>query len=197
MKYCVENDSTPTSAINLYTGTFYSVLNIGLVKELIRSGKLRVFIISAGYGVLDAFEPAYNYNAEMKGMVARYWREAGLADIISDICLVLSPRRVYGFFAGEPDWSGPGTKYRCFFTEGVKRALNSGFEPAHAGCFYRESGRGVTAILGALGRAFSKCLSGPPDRDMVVEEARTNGLKDGGVTIKYQDFLRTGGQCRA
>ncbi|MQL50844.1 peroxide stress protein YaaA [Desulfofundulus thermobenzoicus] len=197
MEHCIEGSSRPTPAMHLYSGSFYSALDAGLARQLIYSGKLRLFIISAGYGVLDAFEPARNYDAEMKGRVARYWREAGLADIIGDICLVLSPQRVYGFFAGEPGWSGSGAKYRYFFTEGVKKALSSGFKPAQAGCFYRESGRGVTAILGALGRAFYRCLSSGPNCDMIVEAAKTSGLRDGGIIIRYQDFLAAGEQHRA
>jgi len=189
MEHCIEGDSRPTPAVHLYSGSFYSAFDAGLVERLIYSEKLRLFIISAGYGVLDAFEPARNYDAEMKGRVARYWRDAGLADVIDDICLALTPKQVYGFFAGEPVWSGSGAKYRYFFTEGIKKALRSGFKPARAGCFYRESGRGVSAILGALGRTFSSCLSKGLDCDEIVEAAKTGGLKEGGIVIGYEDLL--------
>lgn len=142
MEHCIEGDSRPTPAIHLYSGSFYSAFDARLARQLIYSGKLRLFIISAGYGVLDAFEPARNYDAKMKGRVARYWRDAGLADTIGDICLGLRPNQVYGFFAGEPFWSGSGAKYRYFFTRGVKKALSCGFKPARAGCFYREKRQG-------------------------------------------------------
>ena len=189
MEHCLEGDTRPTPAVHLYIGSFYSAFDAGLVKRLIYSEKLRLFIISAGYGVLDAFEPARNYDAEMRGRVARYWRDAGLADVIGDICLVLNPKRVYGFFAGEPVWSGSGAKYRYFFTEGVKKALRSGLGPARAGCFCNESGRGVKPILGALGRTFSACLSKGLDCDEIIEAAKTDGLKDGGIIIGYADLL--------
>lgn len=188
MEHCVKGGSSPTPAMHLYTGGFYSAFDTGMAKQLIFAGKLRLFIISAGYGVLDAFEPIRNYDDEMKGGVARYWRDAGLAGIIGDICLKLNPKQVYGFFAGQPDWSGAGAKYRYFFTAGVKEALRMGYEPTWAGCFYRQSGRGVTAILGALGKTFSDCLSNGLDCDKVVSTAKTSGLKKGGIIIGFEDL---------
>ena len=44
--------------------------------------KIRVFIISGGYGVIDALEPINDYEAVMKGKVSRFWRDNGLSDII-------------------------------------------------------------------------------------------------------------------
>lgn len=189
MEQCIKGDSRPTPAVHLYSGSFYSAFDAGLVKRLIYSGKLRLFIISAGYGVLDAFEPARSYDAEMKDRVARHWRDAGLADVIGAICQNLSPNRIYGFFAGKPVWSGSGSKYRYFFTEGVRRALRSGCRPALVGCFYNESGKGAKAILGALGRTFSACLSKGLDCDDIVEAAKMGDLKHGGIVIGYEDLL--------
>jgi len=192
MEHRIEDASRPTAAIDLYSGAFYSAFDAELAKKLIYSGTLRLFIISAGYGVLDAFEPAHSYDAEMKGNVARYWRDAGLADIIGDICLALAPQQVYGFFAGQAAWSGPGAKYRYFFTAGAKRAISSGLQSVQVGCFYRKSGRGVSAILGALGRAFSRCLREGLDCEGVVRAASTHGLRDGEVVIGYHDLLASG-----
>ncbi len=59
-----------------------------------------------------------------------------LADIIGDICMGFNPGQVYGFFAGEPVMSGSGAKYRYFYTEGIKKALQKGFKPARLGCFW-------------------------------------------------------------
>jgi len=188
MEFCLEDEANHTPAMYLYTGGFYSAFDAGVAEKLILLGKLRLFIVSAGYGVLDAFEPARNYDAEMKGRVAAYWRDAGLTGIIGDICLQLNPKQVYGFFAGQPGWSGAGAKYRYFFTAGVREALRMGCQPVRAGCFYRRSGRGVTAILGALGKTFSDCLSNGLDCDKVVSEAKTGGLKKGGVIIGYDDL---------
>ena len=190
MVQCVEVGSGLTLALYFYSGGFYKVFDVGLVKKFIYSGKLRLFIISAGYGILDAFESVHNYDAEMKGRVARYWRDAGLVDIIGDICLYLNPNQVYGFFAGEPVWTGPGAKYRYFFTEGVKKALRSGIKPARAGCFYRESGKGVTAILGSLGRVFSSYLTNSLTGDGMIEAAKLGGMREGSIVIGYDELMK-------
>lgn len=189
IQYCVKTASMKTAALYLYNGSFYNnALKIEALRRLIQSGQLRLFIISAGYGVLDAFEPAHYYEAKMEGKVAKYWRDAGLNDIISDICLSLNPVHIFGFFAGDPFWSGAGAKYRYFFTAGLRKAMQSGLKPARAGCFYRESGMGVTAILQALGNSFTDLLVAG-FQDGFVEKARTRGLKYGGVVVKYEDLI--------
>lgn len=189
MEHCIEGDSRLTPSMRLYSGSFYTAFDGGLAKQLIYSGKLRLFIISAGYGVLDAFEPVHKYEAKMEGKVARNWHDNGLAGVIGDICLNLAPEQIYGFFAGAPFWSGSVAKYRYFFSEGVKKALLFGCKPASAGCFYRESGRGVTAILGALGRVFSDCLSSGLNCGKLVEAAKVGNLRDGSIVIGYQDLV--------
>lgn len=190
MDYCIEKESRPTPALSLYKGGFYADLNLELIRRLVKTGKLRLFIISAGYGVLDAFEPARKYEAGMEGRVARHWRDAGLADVIGEICLDLDPGTICGFFAGTSFWSGTGANYRYFFTEGVRKALRSGLKPARAGCFYRESGMGVTAILGALGRCFGRYLTGGPQQEEMVQIAKSAGLKDGGIVIGYEELAK-------
>ncbi|MBC7341786.1 MAG: hypothetical protein H5U02_04970 [Clostridia bacterium] len=157
MEDCIDSGSGSVPALHLYAGHFYSVPGLKETAErLIRSGMLRLFIISAGYGILDAFELARKYDAKMEGQVATYWLNQGLADMIAEVCLRLEPGRVYGFFAGTPSWSGAGAKYRYFFTAGLRKALERGLEPEQAGCFYRAEGRGVTAILRGLGGVFSR-----------------------------------------
>lgn len=188
MAHCVDQGSKPTPALNLYAGNFYSV---PMLKEtavrLIRSGTLRLFVISAGYGVLDALEPAKNYDAKMEGPVAAYWRSQGLVDIIGDICLRLEPNEVYGFFAGDPSYSATGSKYRYFFTAGLRKALQNGLEARRAGCFYRSEGRGVSAILQALGECFRDFAS-TEFRSDYPGRASTAGLSYGGVQIGYSEI---------
>ena len=58
----------------------------------------------------------------MKGKVATLWRNLGLVGVISELILNSHAQRVFGFFAGPSDWSGSHTKYRYFFTEGVKES---------------------------------------------------------------------------
>lgn len=155
MEHCIDSGSSPTPALHLYTGHFYSVPHLKEAAErLIRSGALRLFIISAGYGILDAWEPARKYEVKMEKEVARYWRSQGLVDIVAEVCLKLRPSQVYGFSPGTASWSGAGAKYRYFFTDGLRRALKDGLKPQRAGCFYRAEGRGVSKILRALGECF-------------------------------------------
>lgn len=86
---CVETASKKTSALYLYSGHFYSVEGlVDAAENLLRSGRMRLFIISAGYGLLDAFEPCHTYEAVMSGRTARYWRDAGLTEIIAETCLL-------------------------------------------------------------------------------------------------------------
>ncbi|AFV11414.1 hypothetical protein Tph_c11930 [Thermacetogenium phaeum DSM 12270] len=187
MKGCVETASKKTSALYLYTGHFYSVEGlVDAAENLLCSGRMRLFIISAGYGLLDAFEPCHTYEAVMSGRTARYWRDAGLAEIIAEICLKLEPDHVYGFFAGSPGWSGAGAKYRYFFTAGVQQALRAGWVPTRAGCFYRRSGRGVTAIMQALGKCFCEFLNAD-FRESFVQNVMLDGFCWNGVEIGYEE----------
>lgn len=187
-EHSIKFSSQLTPALYLYSGAFYHAFDPEPVKQAVHKGQLRLFILSAGYGLLDAFEPVFDYDAEMKGKVARYWRDSGLVNIISDICLALNPEQIYGFFAGEPAWSGAGAKYRYFFTEGVKKAVQSGIKPARAGCFYRQSGRGVTAILKSLGRVFAGCLASNFTCDGMIAAVGLGGLKEGNIVIGYDDL---------
>ena len=112
----------------------------------------------------------------------------GLAEVIADLLLKEEPERVYGFFAGAREWSKGGSKYRYFFTEGAKIALQNGLSPRSCGCFYRMEGRGVRAILGALGRAFVELLRHGFD-EAYMEEVGKNGGADGSVRVGFNDLL--------
>lgn len=187
---CVETASKKTSALYLYTGHFYSIIGLkSAVVRLIRAGQMRLFIISAGYGLLDAFEPVQKYEATMSSSTARYWRDVGLTEIIADVCVQLKPEQVYGFFAGMPEWRGIGAKYRYFFTAGVQQALIKGWVPAQAGCFYRKKGRGVTSIMKALGTSLYELLNSG-FQDTLLQNVKLNGFCWNNVEIAYDDMLR-------
>jgi len=191
MQYCIESTSPKTSAINLYTGSPYDVLlpYKREIIELINSRRLRLIVISAGYGIIDALEPIHNYDEMMKEGVACHWRSANLTNVIADLILQERPKRVYGFFAGETDWSTAGSKYRYFFTEGVKTALRNGLDVELNGCFYRVEGRGVKAILGGIGRTFIELLKSNFN-DSYVKNIYENGRCDGNVKIEFDKISR-------
>ncbi|MCD6493730.1 MAG: N-glycosylase/DNA lyase, partial [Archaeoglobaceae archaeon] len=187
MQHCIDFATPKTSAINLYTGSPYEVFSPYKeeIIESIQTGKLRLIIISAGYGIVDALEPIQSYDAKMEGKIALHWRNMDLTDVIADLLMQERPARVYGFFAGKSYWSTPGAKYRYFFTEGVKTALINGLDTELCGCFYRIEGRGVKAILGSLGRTFIELLKTDFD-DSYVKDIYKNGRWDGNVKIGFE-----------
>jgi hypothetical protein len=134
---------------------------------------------------VDALEPIQYYDAMMKGGVATNWRNANLSNIIADLLSQEQPAYVYGFFAGENHWSTAGSKYRYFFTEGVKNALRKGVDSKLTGCFYRKEGRGVKAILGSLGRTFIDLLNSNFDV-AYVSDVNEHSRYDGNVKIGFQ-----------
>ncbi|RKY16100.1 MAG: hypothetical protein DRP63_06055 [Planctomycetota bacterium] len=144
----------------LYRGCFYCPLHESaeLLLNLIKEGVLRLLVISGGYGLIDVTEPIRPYNAVLSVQrqgnatsTARLWREAGLHEMIAEVISTNKPKRVFGFFAGDVAWSRSNSKYRCFFTEGVRIARQRGIH-LEGGCFYRLKGRGATAINDTLGR---------------------------------------------
>jgi len=189
MRYCIESASPKTSAIELYAGSLYNVLSPHKeeIIESIQRNRLRLIIVSAGYGIVDALEPIHNYDAMMKGKVASHWKNSNLTNVIADLLLQERPMRVYGFFAGESRWSTPGSKYRYFFSEGVKTALRKGLDSKLSGCFYQVEGRGVKAILGSIGRTFVELMKSN-FKDLYIEDIRENGRRDGNVEIGFDKF---------
>ena len=124
----VFDNDVEASALKLYTGNIYKVHNLKEEAEkIIRAGRMRLFIISAVYGIVDASERINEYNKEMKGGIARKWNIYGLTDLIADLCISLKPDQIYGFFTGKSTWNkfDNNTKYRYFFTAGVQKALKS------------------------------------------------------------------------
>jgi len=187
MRRYLNLNSPPTSAIHLYTGCLYNAINKNIVIQKIKAGHLRLIIISAGYGIVDAFEPIHEYDALMKGQTATYWRNCGLVDIISELLLNAKPLKIFGFFTGSAEWSAPGSKYRCFFTEGLKAAKRKGLRPRLSGCFYRQSGRGVRSILSALGRTFMDFIN-QNFNDQFVIDVQRKGRVYGNVMIKFEEI---------
>lgn len=191
MQYCIEHISPKTSAINLYNGKLYGPLAQCKTKiiELIHTGQLRLIIISAGYGIIDALELIHNYDEMMKGKVASHWRSANLTNVIADLLLQEKPTRVYGFFAGESFWSTPGSKYRYFFAEGVKIALRKGLGTELNGCFYRIEGGGFPSFeeLRSLGNTFIDLMKSHFN-DSYVKNIRENGRHDGNVKIGFDEI---------
>jgi hypothetical protein len=178
-------DSPETSAIHLYRGTMYTQFNLNSILQEIRAGYLRLFIISAWYGIVDAFEPLHRYEAKMQGRIAEYWRNHNLDEIICDLLLTLRPSAIFGFFAGNEYWYGSGAKYRYFFTRGLSEALNEGLDTLLSGCFHRLSGFGSTAILGALGRTFMDFLRSRFSEEFVLNIARNKRI-DGSIVIGFK-----------
>jgi len=177
--------SRETSAIHLYTGSPFDVISPFKMQiiELIRSGKLQLYIISAGYGVINALEPIHEYDAMMKQGVARHWNEHHLAEVIGELIHIQQPTHVFGFFAGKSDWSPHSSSYRYFFSKGVQVALKLGSNST-SGCFYRASGMGVKEILGAIGSAFTQLVASDFDESFVLN-VEQNQLRIGDVVIGF------------
>lgn len=187
--FTFETDGPVTTAFELYTGflhrTFTPIKHD--LYQAINAGVLRIYIISAGYGVIDAREPIHNYNEEMKGKTSELWRDHGLQDMIAEILMFKKPDRVYGFFAGRSHWSRNSSSYRYFFTEGGKKAIAAGLNVTEAGCFYRIDGSGAGAILGSLGRTLVGQFRSGFNPEYVTD-IESNFRQDGGVTIGFDRF---------
>ena len=163
MRNCIVNDSPKVPAINLYDGLFYRSISPtwdSLLNE-INKGWLRIFVVSAGYGIIDIREPIKNYNAEMRKSTqltckcgATLWKQNHLENIICDLLIKLQPERVFGYFAGGPQWDTAEAKYRFFFEKGVRLAKHSGVKTKCSGCFFRSKWNDSRQILRALGKAF-------------------------------------------
>ena len=190
MKNHVHYMSPLTTAIHLYNGFLYNSASDlrDLTIESIQSDRIDVFIISAGYGIVSALELLHDYEAEMKGAIADYWLKNDLTGIIADLLVQKKPQYVLGFFSGMSEWETQGSKYRYFFENGVKDALDNGLEPKSAGCFHNRQGFGAENILGALGRTYAEFIrrlsSGGPDEQW-IEQIRTQGSRDSGVIVGF------------
>ncbi len=191
MRYCIDEISVLTTAIRLYTGSPYNTFTPHLERiiESLRQNKLKIVIISAGYGIIDALEPINQYEAKMEGRVATQWIRNGLPAVITELLNSEKPTHVFGFFAGTTIKNTPGAKYRYIFTEGAKRAINKGdIKPKSCGCFYRSEGMGVKAILGALGRTFIDLYT-VDFNENIIRDIELNGRVDSNIQVRYDNFL--------
>lgn len=189
MDYCINKTTEKTSALYMYIGSPYETFvdYIEKIINLIHKGHLLLYIISAGYGIIDALEPIYNYNEMLKGKVAQHWKNNGLDKIIADILIVKKPSSVIGFFTGMETWYPSASTYRFFYSEGVKTALRNGLK-ANVGCLYRREGFGAKAILNALGHAFVELL----ENDLSFEKTSNlyeDGKIENGVNICFENLL--------
>lgn len=184
-KVSIDLDSPETSAVHLYTGAMYKQFDLNNILQEIQAGYLRLFIISAWYGIVDAFEPLHRYEAKMQGRIATHWRKYKLDEIICELLLNLKPSAVFGFFTGNEYWQGPSAKYRYFFARGLNEGSRKGLDTVLSGCFYRLSGFGSKAILGALGRTYMDFWRSRFSEEFVLDIAR-NGRVDGKVMIGFK-----------
>jgi DNA-(apurinic or apyrimidinic site) lyase len=191
MIYCIDHDSERKSAFNLYSGKLYKPLikKNNEIINVIKSGQLRLFVISAGYGVVDAFEPINSYEALLSGKNASMWKSNGLSDIISEIIIQENPSKVFGFFSGSSNWQSSGSMYRYFFTEGVKKAKQKGLDLDVSGCFYRKEGGGFPSFkeLSSLGKLFVELVDKNFDHNY-IEEVKNNCYIQGDVTIGFDEI---------
>lgn len=188
MKECIEDDTQKASAIHLYNGKLYRPLHPykDEIIKLIQSNKLRVIIISAGYGIIDALEPIQKYEAILQGRIASGWKRNGLANIIAKCIIHERPSHVYGFFSGESNWSNSGSQYRYFFTEGLKIALMNGFKTELSGCFYKIEGGGFPSFkeLTSLGNTLVDLLK-IGFNEAYITNVQEKGRCEGDVKIGF------------
>ena len=76
------------TALSLYVGHEYKVLNKSLIYKLYLKGLIDFIVISAGYGVVHAFEKIKEYEAYMDQKTTRTWMKLGLPSIIADYSLI-------------------------------------------------------------------------------------------------------------
>lgn len=191
MKARIDMDAPQTEALSLYSGHFYRVLDKQRINDNIQNDTLRVFILSAGYGIVEAQEFIQDYDAKMEGSIARTWKNEGLTKIIAETLLKYQPDKVFGFFAGEKNWAGSISKYRYFYSEGVKQALSQGLKATEAGCFYRAEGQSAGPILSALGLCFMEAVSSDFS-DAVINSVNEIGFRHDhypSVLLKYDRFV--------
>ena len=191
MSACIGRGSCPCRALWQYDGGFYNA-EASFREEIARglgAGQLDLYILSAGYGIVHALDPIDPYEAEMKGPVARMWRDKDLPAVIAELIRASRARRVFGFFPGPAHWSGAHAKYRYFFTEGVKAAACGDAMFDTAACFHREHGRRTHAINGALGRALLHGLRA--DFSPRLMAGYTAGRADGSVVIRAENLVET------
>ena len=134
MSPCIEGNSRPCRALLQYDGGLYNA-QASFRDDIARglnAGRLDLYILSAGYGLVHALDPIRPYEAEMKGRVATMWRDAGLPEVIAELICASRARRAFGFFAGPAHWSGPMQSTDTFSPRGSaerRRAIPPSIPP--------------------------------------------------------------------
>lgn len=136
------------TALSLYNGFEYKVLDRWLVKERYLKGEIDFIIISAGYGIVHAFERIRAYDAVMKGHVLRLWLSLGLPEIIANYAFRSSATIVYGFLSKTGG-------YVDIFWKAARHMKSYGLQ---AKLVSPESCRGTAKVLKAIGLSINKML---------------------------------------
>jgi hypothetical protein len=149
-----DNSTGGFRASAAYCGLLYSK-----AQRLGNCRRAHITVISAGYGVVGADDPIYDYNWEMKTTVAREWQNLGLQQVIVELITTERPTDIVGFFAGKSDWNPGDTsaKYRWFYEEGVRLALRDSHDNLRRAVtvFNRQ---GQSQSLSGLGRVLDLFL---------------------------------------
>jgi hypothetical protein len=129
----------------------------------------------------------------MTSSTARTWKDIGLVNTIEDVIQIIKADQVFGFFSGYPVWYSAGSKYRFFFSEGLKTTLARGYDPINAGCFYRAEGNGQGHNPTALGKCFIDALRADYSKDFVNKMQNNDHpySHELPITIKYESFVRS------
>ncbi len=134
------------SALSMYSGHLYRALDRRLVLKGFLEGWADMVIVSAGYGLVHAFERVRLYEASMKSY-ARLWLEAGLDRVLANYVENTGPGLVYGFFSRTGG-------YLEFFARASKL-----MGPREVHLVTAEGCRGVGSVMRSLGYAINTLLS--------------------------------------
>ncbi len=103
------------TALSLYNGLEYRVLNKRLVYEKYLSKEIDFLIISGGYGIVHGFEKIRDYNVQLNRRVLRVWLGLGLDKILANYIVNKDVEEVYGFFTRT-------SNYRAVYYKALKIA---------------------------------------------------------------------------
>jgi len=137
------------TALSLYVGYEYEVLDKGLIHDLYLRGGVDFIIISAGYGVVHAFERIKKYEAYMDSKTTRTWIRNELPIVIADYITNTHPKEVYGFFSKT---SG----YREIFRNTIDHIPKDLEMEIYVA--YPENCRGMVNIMRSLGQAINHLI---------------------------------------
>ena len=149
------------TALSVYDGWLYRVLNRELVKRAFLLGVIDFTIISAGYGFVNGFEPVGIYDIEMNATIKKFWVNAGLLEIIGNYTNNTEVEIVLGFFAYK-------TKYREIFEEvpwpsTVKKTI-----------LYTSTCTSISTILMSIGEAINITIENIIKEDKILETIDTS-----------------------